>query len=232
MPRTEVRGVMKGIGLITYNTNHLKTEQILSRIAGKYPLKVYALPFVARAPREVLVQHRPVQSVAAHPADLCSACDIPYILVDRDTDIDSGCDLYIITGAGILSSECVRGKRILNCHPGVIPAVRGLDAFKWAIIHQNPIGNTLHYIDEGVDQGEVIAILKTPVYRSDSLESLARRHYEREIDMMCDFEKYLKTPQNDFPDIPEGKSTRRMPYEQEKQLSLAFEKYKQQFAEK
>ena len=30
------------IGLITYNTNHLKTEQILSRLAGKYDLA--ALP--------------------------------------------------------------------------------------------------------------------------------------------------------------------------------------------
>lgn len=58
------------IGLITYNTNHLKTEQILSRLAGKYDLEVYALPFVPRKPREVLFQHRPDQSVAAHPGDL------------------------------------------------------------------------------------------------------------------------------------------------------------------
>ena len=220
------------IGLITYNTNHLKTEQILSRLAGKYDLAVYALPFVPRKPREVLFQHRPDQSVAAHPADLCAAHGIPFILVNSDSEIDNNCGLYIITGAGILSPACVRGKRILNCHPGVIPAVRGLDAFKWAIIHQEPVGNTLHYIDEGVDQGEIVAVVKTPLYRSDSLESFARRHYEREIGIMCAFEEYLEHPRNDFPGIPEGQSTRRMPCEQEKQLGGAFQIYKQRFAEK
>ena len=220
------------IGLITYNTNHLKTEQILSRLAGKYDLEVYALPFVPRKPREVLFQHRPDQSVAAHPADLCAAHGIPFFLVNSDSEIDNNCGLYIITGAGILSPACVRGKRILNCHPGVIPAVRGLDAFKWAIIHQEPVGNTLHYIDEGVDQGEIVAVVKTPLYRSDSLESFARRHYEREIGIMCAFEEYLEHPWNDFPGIPEGKSTRRMPCEQEKQLGGAFQIYKQRFAEK
>ena len=222
---------MKTIGIITYHTNHLKTEQILSRIAGKYELKVYALPYVARKAREVLFQHRPDQSVAAHPADLCAAYGIPFIPVKNDGEIDNECELYLITGAGILSPECVKGKRILNCHPGVIPAVRGLDAFKWAIMKGLPIGNTLHYIDEGVDQGEIVSILKTPVYPSDSLESFARRHYEREIDMMCSFETYLSAPQNDFPGISEGESTRRMPYDQEKRLVDAFEKYKQVFEE-
>lgn len=221
---------MKTIGIITYNTNHLKTEQILSRISGKYSLKVYALPYVARKPREVLFQHRPNQSVAAHPADLCAAYGIPFVPVNSDAEIDNGCDLYLITGAGILSPECVRGKRILNCHPGVIPAVRGLDAFKWAIINGLPIGNTLHYIDEGVDQGEVVAVLKTPLYPSDSLESFARRHYELEIDMMSAFSEHLANPQNDFPTISERESTRRMPAAVEAQIFSAFEVYKQKYA--
>ena len=40
-----------------------------------------------------------------------------------------GCDYYIVAGAGILSKECLKGKRVLNGHPGIIPLVKGLDAF-------------------------------------------------------------------------------------------------------
>lgn len=223
---------MGKIGIITYDTRHLKTEQIALALAGRYDLRVYALPFIQRPRREVLLQHRPDQSVAAHPQELCQRYGWEYVPVDCDAQIDGRCEIYLITGAGILSGECLRGKRVLNCHPGVIPAARGLDAFKWSIYNMLPLGVTLHYIDEAVDAGEVISIVPTPVFHSDSLESLARRHYEAEIRLMCHFDECLNHPSNPFAGIEIGESMRRMKRETEETLPARLEEYKRIYAGK
>lgn len=217
---------METLGIITYDMNHLKTEQILLQLVGRHNMKVYALPYAQRPVRKVQFQHRPDQSAAAHPRDICKLYGLPYIPVESDAQIDNSCDLYLITGAGILSAECLQGKRVLNGHPGIIPAVRGLDAFKWSIYHMLPLGVTLHYIDESVDAGEVVSIVPTPVFPSDTLETLARRHYENEIQMIADFSEYLKHPINTFAGIAQGESRRRMKAEQEMELMNRFEQYK------
>lgn len=217
---------METVGIITYDTNHLKTEQVLLQLIGKYDMRVYALPYLQRSARRTLLPHRPNQSVAAHPREICERYGLPYIPVESDTQIDNSCGLYLITGAGILSEECLRGKQVLNGHPGVIPAARGLDAFKWSIYDMLPLGVTLHYIDGQVDAGEVVSILPTPVFPSDTLESLARRHYENEIQMLVDFRMHLAHPQNPFAGIAQGESRRRMKVEQEAELPERFDQYK------
>lgn len=219
---------MDTLGIITYNTNHLRTEQVLLRLIGKYDIRVYAIPFVQRPARKVLFQHRPDQSAAIHPRDICRRYGLPFIPVESDAQIDNRCGLYLVTGAGILSPECLRGKRILNGHPGVIPAARGLDTFKWSVYDMLPLGVTLHYIDERVDVGEIVSVIPTPVFPSDTLESLARRHYENEIQVYINFDGHLKHPNNPFAGIASGESHRRMKAEQEAEMIGRFEEYKRQ----
>ena len=219
------------IGLITYGYPHLKTEQVLLRILEKnLDYRIYALPFTPRKPRKPLIQHRPDQTAAAAPETLAAKFDLPYIACDSDHDIDSACDLYLILGAGILSPECVAGKRIVNAHPGVIPASRGLDSFKWAICEGKPLGNTLHYIDEEVDAGEVIAVVATQVFETDTIATLARRHYEAEIDLMTRFDEFIDHPRNDFPDIETGEARMRMPLDKERELESCLPDYLRKFS--
>ena len=220
------------IGVIVYNTNHLKSEQTLLSLwrRGYRNVIVYALPFIERKPRTVLFSHRPNQQVAAHPEDICRRVGYEFVPVPSDREIDDRRAFYLIAGAGILSPECVSGKKILNIHPGVVPAARGLDAFKWSIYHMRPMGVTLHYIDEQVDMGEIVSIVPTPVFRSDSLDSFARRHYENEMDVIANFMYHLEHPSNPFHGIAAGESMRRMPLEIEKLLPEKFEIYKRQYS--
>ena len=221
------------IGVIVYNTNHLKSEQTLLSLwhRGYRNIIVYALPFVSRKPRTVLFSHRPDQQVAAHPKDICRHVGYEFIPVSSDREIDDRCAFYLIAGAGILSPECVSGKKILNIHPGVVPVARGLDAFKWSIYHMRPMGVTLHYIDEQVDMGKIVSIVPTPVFCSDSLESFARRHYENEINLIVNFSDHLEHPSNPFEGLVTEESTRRMPQEIERCLLDKFEQYKDKFSE-
>ena len=225
--------MIKRIGLITYQANHLKTEQVFKKLIQYYPpqaFSFYALPFVERPERKVLFQHRPDQSKGMDTESLAATYGCPYLKCERDIDIPVGEDIYLILGAGILSAECIHGKRILNAHPGAIPASRGLDAFKWAIYDEIPVGNSLHFIDASVDSGDVVAVLKTPVYQNDSLASFAQRHYDSEIQMMADFSDYLAHPINECPRLPIGESHRRMKLKDEELLSERFESYKSKYA--
>jgi phosphoribosylglycinamide formyltransferase-1 len=218
---------LKSVGLITYDYPHLKSEQVIHNLMRRkdYIYKIYALPFKPRPKREVLFNHRPDQTNAIATEVIARKHNIPYIKVNSDREIDNSCEIYLILGGGILSAECVKGKKIINCHPGIIPIARGLDAFKWSIYELAPLGVTLHFINSEVDSGEVISVIPTEVYFTDTLDTLARRHYENEIDVLSNFEYYLDAPINNFRHIQEKEPHRRMPVNIEKEMIQMFDKY-------
>jgi phosphoribosylglycinamide formyltransferase-1 len=221
---------IKSVGLITYHYPHLKTEQVLQKLLKKsFEYKIFALPFTSRKQREILFVHRPEQSDAIAPEVLAEKHGIQYIKCSSDRDIDNSCDIYLILGVGIISAECIAGKKILNCHPGIIPACRGLDSFKWAIYGMKPLGITLHYIDHRVDAGEILSVIPTNVYKTDSLATLARRHYENEINCLSDFDVYMENPINLFIGIEPSDSTMRMYMEREQELVRRFGEYTEKF---
>lgn len=223
---------LKTVGVITYHFPHLKTEQVLQRMLSlrrAAEFRIYALPFVPRATRETAINHRPNQQEAVAPHVLAEKHGIPYVECRDDSDIDSRCDVYLVLGAGILSARCVEDKRIINCHPGIIPMSRGLDSFKWAIHEMKPLGVTLHYIDARVDAGEIIAVVPTNVYSTDTIATLARRHYENEIDTLARFVDFLEYPTNPFVGVNEGVPHRRMPVDIERDLVRQFPQYRNKF---
>jgi len=71
--------------------------------------------------------------------------------------------------------------RILNIHPSLLPAFPGLDAHKQVIDHGVKwTGCTVHFVDETLDGGPIIAQRIVPVLDSDTEETLAARILEQE----------------------------------------------------
>lgn len=63
--------------------------------------------------------------------------------------------------------------RIINFHPALLPMFPGLNAIDQAVNHKNVllVGNTAHFVDEGMDTGPVIMQSVVPLekfYRSDN----------------------------------------------------------------
>lgn len=226
------------IGLITYDSRHLKTEQVALGLAQRNAgdLRFFALPFVPRPARDVQFAHRPDMSMGAHARDVAAVLQVDYALCSSPSDIPvDESDVFLILGAGLLPPDFVRATagRVLNSHPGLIPAVRGLDAFKWAVVDGMEVGNSLHLIDEEADAGDLVATAVTPVFRSDTLETFARRHYELEIMLMLDFAAQMALPSSDRPILEKGQmrpARRRMPASEERQLWDRFELYKERYA--
>jgi phosphoribosylglycinamide formyltransferase-1 len=66
--------------------------------------------------------------------------------------------------------------RILNIHPSLLPAFPGLDAQHQALVHGAKIaGCTVHFVDEGLDSGPIIAQAPVPVLDEDTADSLSAR---------------------------------------------------------
>jgi methionyl-tRNA formyltransferase len=63
----------------------------------------------------------------------------------------------------------------INLHPALLPYNRGAYPNVWSIVDKTPSGVTLHYVDSGVDTGDVIAQKEVPVKPTDTGETLYRR---------------------------------------------------------
>lgn len=83
----------------------------------------------------------------------------------------------------LLSSDFVQQfpNRILNIHPSLLPAFKGLDAQKQAIDYGVKVsGCTVHFVDENLDHGAIVAQKTVEVLDEDTAETLAARILEQE----------------------------------------------------
>ena len=51
-------------------------------------------------------------------------------------------------------------KGILNAHIGLLPMYRGRSVFEWSLLHGKDVGVTTFFIDEGIDTGAPIVLIK------------------------------------------------------------------------
>ncbi|MDO4485491.1 MAG: phosphoribosylglycinamide formyltransferase [Bacillota bacterium] len=96
----------------------------------------------------------------------------------------SGAEMIVLAGyMKVLSPEIIKKyrNRIINIHPSLIPKFCG-KGFYGIRVHNAVIaagekesGATVHYVDEGVDTGEIILQEKVPVMEEDTPEELAAR---------------------------------------------------------
>ena len=86
-------------------------------------------------------------------------------------------DLVVSAGfMRILSSDCVARFRIVNSHPALLPLFPGAHAVRDALAAgAKQTGVTIHWVDSGVDTGEIIAQETVAISASDTQASLHER---------------------------------------------------------
>lgn len=97
---------------------------------------------------------------------------------------DYGVELVCLAGyMRLLSRYFIESyrNRILNIHPSLLPAFPGLDVHARVLEHGVKwTGCTVHFVDETLDGGPIIAQKIVPVLDDDTEESLAARTLEQE----------------------------------------------------
>jgi phosphoribosylglycinamide formyltransferase-1 len=74
--------------------------------------------------------------------------------------------------------------RIVNIHPSLLPAFRGLEAWKQALVAKVPVtGCTVHWVNAEIDGGAILAQSKVPVQEDDTPETLHARIQEAEHEL-------------------------------------------------
>lgn len=86
-------------------------------------------------------------------------------------------DVVVLAGfMRIFDEQNVRRFRMINTHPALLPAFPGAHAVRDALAAGATVtGVTVHWVDEGVDTGPVIAQVEVPVEPEDDEASLRER---------------------------------------------------------
>lgn len=91
----------------------------------------------------------------------------------------SGADLFVLAGyMRILDQGTVRlfPGRMINIHPALLPSFKGLHAQRQAIDYGVRVsGCTVHFVDEEMDHGAIIAQSCVPVLEDDTKDTLSDR---------------------------------------------------------
>ncbi|MDL2227152.1 phosphoribosylglycinamide formyltransferase [Deltaproteobacteria bacterium OttesenSCG-928-M10] len=97
---------------------------------------------------------------------------------------EAGVELVVLAGFMRLLGPVFIGEfpdRIINVHPALLPAFPGLEAQKQALDYGVKIaGCTVHYVNEIMDGGRIIAQAAVPVMPDDTAETLSARILEQE----------------------------------------------------
>jgi len=68
--------------------------------------------------------------------------------------------------------------KTINCHAGKLPFYRGRNILNWALINdEKDYGITVHYVDEGIDTGDIILQREYLISDEDNYSTLLERAY-------------------------------------------------------
>ena len=92
---------------------------------------------------------------------------------------DAGVNLVVLAGfMRVLKAPMLDAfpRRIINIHPSLLPKFPGIEAWKQALATgEKTTGCTVHYVESGIDTGEIIAQREVPISPGDTPATLHER---------------------------------------------------------
>jgi phosphoribosylglycinamide formyltransferase-1 len=92
---------------------------------------------------------------------------------------DAGVNLVVLAGFMRVLKEPMLDafpRRIINIHPSLLPKFPGMEAWKQALAAgEKTTGCTVHYVESGIDTGEIVAQREVPISPGDTPATLHER---------------------------------------------------------
>lgn len=84
------------------------------------------------------------------------------------------CDLLVSMSFNQIFKAPILSKyKVINCHAGKLPFYRGRNILNWVLINdEKEFGITVHYVDEGIDTGDIILQKTYPITDNDDYDTL------------------------------------------------------------
>jgi methionyl-tRNA formyltransferase len=165
----------------------LEREKFLARMSG--------YPIAPRITQLVAGKNIPIYCVGNHNDASSKA------LLEADAP-----EVVVLGGTRIIKPAIlgIPKRGTVNAHPGLLPWLRGSASVGWALYKDMKIGATVHFIDPGIDTGDIILRRELPVYRSDTYESLNYRIATLSGELMAETLNFFT--QDNLPRIPQDPS--------------------------
>ena len=140
---------------------------------------------------------------------LAEAAGVPFLRpenVNSDAFLETVAPLAADLFVSMSYDQIFRGRLIrlpqlgvVNCHAGELPRYRGRNVLNWAIINgEDHFGVSVHYIDEGIDTGDLIRQRRVPIAPEDTYREVLEKAF-----VAC-----AETLHAALGDIAEGRVTR------------------------
>lgn len=92
---------------------------------------------------------------------------------------EAGPDVFLVWSYPmILADELLEIPRLgaVNIHLGLLPEYRGVNGIRWALLNgEEKTGVTMHFMDAGIDTGDMIARLAFPIEPADDIRTLMQK---------------------------------------------------------
>ena len=99
-------------------------------------------------------------------------------------------DLIVVFGTSLIKGDLLTKGRlgIINLHGGLSPEYRGADCTFWALYNLEPekVGCTIHYINAGIDTGNIIAHVSPEIKATDDELTLFWRAVKDSVDAFAE----------------------------------------------
>lgn len=106
------------------------------------------------------------------------------------------CDLFVSMSFNqIFKREIIDmpNYKIINCHAGKLPFYRGRNILNWVLINdEKEFGITVHYVDEGIDTGDIIIQRCFDITNDDDYNTLLNKAYNECAKILYDAIKLIQ----------------------------------------
>lgn len=95
-------------------------------------------------------------------------------------------DIAILGGTGIIKKKTIASPRIgiINTHPGLLPKYRGCNAVEWSLYNNDAVGATCHFVDEGIDSGDIITSAIVKIENGDEYWRVRLKAYNLQAEVL------------------------------------------------
>ncbi|MBQ7199606.1 MAG: hypothetical protein IJS29_10110 [Selenomonadaceae bacterium] len=124
-------------------------------------------------PDEILKDIAEKENIPCFQIKNVNAAEFLEVIKKFDVDINVSMSFNQILKRDIIN---LAPKKFINCHAGALPFYRGRNILNWALINgEKEFGVTVHFVDEGIDTGDIILQNFYPISIQDRYSDLLTR---------------------------------------------------------
>jgi methionyl-tRNA formyltransferase len=184
------------IAAVVKESRKSKTKLTIPLLASKVVEKIFLSPM--RQAWQGMLRDYTKRYPAYPPVDILDVENINS-QADYDFTLKHQPDLILVSGTRLVKEKMLGIKPtigILNLHTGLSPYVKGgPNCTNWCVANKDfhLIGNTIMWIDKGIDTGNILTTAFTPIAGDEDLPALHAKVMEHAHDLYIESVRFLQS---------------------------------------